>query len=320
MQKGVASPVLSHLGLNLNVGELTCLLGANGSGKSTLMRTLAGIQKPLAGTVYFGDIPLTRIGAKALATKLSLVLTGAPIPGNLTAYALVTLGRYPYTGWLGTLSPEDKEMTQWAMEATGTLAFANKHVGELSDGERQKVMIARTLAQDTSIIFLDEPTAHLDLPNRLEVFHLLKTLAQSSGKAILLTTHELDMALASADQLWLVQPEKGMVCGVPEDLILEGAIEQAFTREGILFDYQSASFKREPSPGKKFHIIGDGLPRLWTQKALERKGYVFSDEKKSDICIEIKQESEKCTWQLKGQESTCGSIKQLLIHIKNIFK
>ena len=320
IQKGETDLVLSRLSLELKKGELTCLLGANGSGKSTLMRTLAGIQKPLSGSIFLGHERLERIKAKILAKKLSLVLPNALVPGNLTAYALVTLGRYPYTGWLGTLSADDKKITQWAMEVTGTLPFANKHMGELSDGERQKVMIARTLAQDTPVIFLDEPTAHLDLPNRLEIFHLLKTLAQDSGKAILLTTHELDMALANADQLWLVQPGKEVVCGVPEDLVLNGVVEQAFIRENILFDYETASFKRKTTQGKKAYVTGNGLPKQWTQRALERKGYVLSNDKNADIRIEVKQEGKAYLWQLNPQEEIYQSIKQLLTTIEKIFK
>ena len=221
--------VLSGLNLGLKQASLTCLLGPNGSGKSTLIRTLTQIQKPLTGSVQLDGSDLSGYSSKDLAKKVSLVLTDRTAPGNLTAYALVSLGRFPYTSWMGTLNARDKELIAQAMEQTGTLAFANRHIGELSDGERQKVMIARALVQDTDIIFLDEPTAHLDLPNRIEIFHLLRELAHESGRAILLSTHEMDMAISHADRLWLVN-ERGIEAGLPEDLVLAGALEKAFIK------------------------------------------------------------------------------------------
>jgi iron complex transport system ATP-binding protein len=161
--------VSESLGLNLWPGQLVCLLGPNGAGKSTLMRTLSGLQPALSGEITIGKTLLSALKPADLAQKLSLVLTERIEAGNLTVSELVALGRTPYTGWLGSLSEADKEKVTWSMQVTDTLLFADRRMNELSDGERQKVMLARALAQDTELILLDEPTAHLDLPNRVEM-------------------------------------------------------------------------------------------------------------------------------------------------------
>lgn len=315
--KNEAKPVLSNLNLSLEKGKLTCLLGTNGAGKSTLMRTIGGIQKPLDGEVFMQGKPILSIDAKTLSKQLSLVLTDRIAPGNLTVYALVSLGRFPYTSWLGTLSQADKDIIFMAMEATGVLEFANKHIGELSDGERQKVMIARTLAQDTEAIFLDEPTAHLDLPNRIEIFHLLRELAVKEDKAILLTTHELDMALANADHLWLINQNQSIDSGLPEDLVLNGALEDAFKRDQLRFDYELGSFKRVSTQAKrKVKLEGDTILKRWTKSALERAGYEIT-QKPSDIEIRISGTLKAPLWHLNYNDTTYKTIQELLIQINN---
>ena len=307
--------VLSGLNLELAEASLTCLLGPNGSGKSTLIRTLTQIQKPLTGTVQLSGQDLGSYSAKALAKKVSLVLTDRTAPGNLTAYALVSLGRFPYTSWMGTLNQSDQELILHAMEQTGTLAFANRHIGELSDGERQKVMIARALVQDTDVIFLDEPTAHLDLPNRIEIFHLLRELAHQSGRAILLSTHEMDMAISHADRLWLVN-EVGIEAGLPEDLVLSGALERAFIKEGLQFDYLKGSFQRSlKAVAPKVTLSGPEILVRWTRNALERKGYQVYDSATTKILISGALGA--ATWQIKGVPTACKNIEELLINIDN---
>ncbi|KYG83888.1 hypothetical protein AWN68_00925 [Roseivirga echinicomitans] len=315
-KKGV-KPVLSNLNLSLEKGKLTCLLGTNGAGKSTLMRTIGGIQKPLEGEVFMQGKPIRSIDAKSLSKQLSLVLTDRIAPGNLTVYALVSLGRFPYTSWLGTLSQKDKDIIFLAMEATGILEFANKHIGELSDGERQKVMIARTLAQDTEVIFLDEPTAHLDLPNRMEIFHLLRALAVDSDKAILLTTHELDMALANADHLWLINQNQTIDSGLPEDLVLNGLLEEAFQRDQLQFDYELGTFKRTSTQKKiKIKLEGDSILKRWTRSALERAGYEVTPDA-SDIEIRISGNLKAPLWHLNYNDTTYKTIQELLIQLNN---
>ena len=280
-QKHVARVVAGNLSLKLNEGELVCLLGPNGSGKSTLMRTLAGVQKPIEGEVLLNGSRLERMSPKEVAKKMSLVLTDRAVTGNLSVYALVALGRYPYTGWMGTLSHDDEKIVRQAIETTGIRRFVTRHISDLSDGERQKVMIARALAQDTPVIMLDEPTAHLDLPNRIEVMRLLKRLAREQRKAVVMSTHELDLALQAADGIWLmnfsVSDASGgaadVVTGMPEALVLDGRLEKAFHRNGFAFDRYSGSFRIHHEPTAIIGLFGDGTEAYWTKRALERLGY-----------------------------------------------
>ncbi len=271
--------VAENLSLGLAEGEMVCLLGPNGSGKSTLMRTVAGVQKPLGGRVTLDGRRLDKLSARETARLLSIVLTDRVMTGNLSVYALVALGRYPYTGWMGNLSPDDEAFVREAIEATGTRALAHRHIGDLSDGERQKVMIARALAQDTPVILLDEPTAHLDLPNRIEIVRLLKRLAWERRKSIVMSTHELDLAIQAADRIWLMSPgDTGpkaveMVSGMPEELVLDGRLEKAFMRKGIEFDRTSGSFRIHNHYRGAIGLVGEGMLAFWTKRALERIGY-----------------------------------------------
>jgi iron complex transport system ATP-binding protein len=268
-QKAIAGP----LNLSVKPGQLICLLGPNGCGKSTLIRTIAGLQPALAGNIYLEDENLLALKPKQLATKLSLVLTDKVRSGNLDVYSLVALGRYPYSGWLGTLTAADEIMVKKAMEATGTLCFADRKLESLSDGEAQKVMLARAIAQDTPLIILDEPTAHLDLPSRIQLMRLLHQLAADTHKTILISTHELDLALQVADRLWLMTADGKLKAGVPEELILDGSFQQAFERDDITFDTSTGTFGMHSSVDKYVMLAADGVAGYWTRRALLRKGY-----------------------------------------------
>jgi iron complex transport system ATP-binding protein len=261
----------------LHAGELVALLGPNGAGKSTLLRTLAGLQAPLAGSVLLQEKDLSALSTTERARQLSIVLTDRIEAGGLTVLELVRLGRHPHTGWLGGLSAHDEAQVQAALVATGTTAFAPRRVDELSDGERQKVLLARALAQDTPIILLDEPTAHLDLPNRVALLRLLHRLARDTQKAILLSTHELDLALQAADRLALLTADGQLHLGTPEDLVLAGTFATAFAREGLAFDAATGTFPLHQSRGPAVRLTGSGPASFWTRRALERAGYTLSD-------------------------------------------
>ena len=274
LAKKTPRPVAQPLRLALWPGELVCLLGPNGAGKSTLLRTLAGLQPPLSGRLDLGGAALTDLSAAARARQLSIVLTDRVEAGNLTVQELVSLGRHPHTGWLGRLSAHDETRVLAALAATGTAGFAQRPVGELSDGERQKVLLARALAQDTPVVLLDEPTAHLDLPNRVALMRLLHRLARQTGKAILLSTHELDLALQAADRVWLLPTDGLLRTGTPEDLVLSGAFAAAFAREGLAFDPATGTFALHAPAGPAVQLVGDGALAFWTRRALEREGLV----------------------------------------------
>ena len=269
--------IASELNFSLRPGELVCLLGPNGAGKSTLMRTLARLQPPLSGQIWLDDRPLDELRPGQLARRLSVVLTERVDVGAMTGYGLVSLGRHPYTGWTGTLSQQDQRTVQWALQAVRAQELADRLLVEMSDGERQKILIARALAQEPHIMLLDEPTAFLDLPRRVEVMDLLRRLAQENHQAILLSTHDLDLALRNADRLWLLSADGALYDGAPEDLILNGAFERVFSAEGVTFDSERGSFHTRQETCGRLLLRGDGLAAFWTRRALERIGYAVQE-------------------------------------------
>ncbi len=268
--------IAKDIDLSLHSGELVCLLGPNGAGKSTLMRTIAGMQSPLSGQITLSDEDITSLDARQLAKRLSVVLTDRPNVGLLNGYALVALGRHPYTDWTGRLSRYDEAVIQWAVDAVDATPLATRPVMELSDGQRQKLLVARALAQESDLILLDEPTAFLDLPRRAEMMRLLRHLAAQTGRAILLSMHDLDLALRSADMLWLMSEGQVRV-GTPEDLVLSGAFEQAFHSEGVTFDRSTGAFRVEQERGRIVAVYGSGVTHTWTRRALKRVGFTVKD-------------------------------------------
>ncbi|GAB4581687.1 MAG: ABC transporter ATP-binding protein [Anaerolineales bacterium] len=270
---GYHHPLAANLTLHLHPARMVCLIGPNGAGKSTLLRTLAGMQRPLAGIVRLGNADLHTIPPLELAKQLAIVLTGRVDAGNLSAYALVALGRHPYTDWLGRLTAHDEQVVQHAMSLTGSVSLASRPIHELSDGERQRVMIARALAQEPKVLLLDEPTAFLDLPRRVELLQLLKRLTRETGCAILLSTHDLDLALRIADSLWLLASDGELSIGLPEELALNGALARVFQGEGVNFDPASGAFKVHQPMCGPISLTGQGLPATWTARALERIGF-----------------------------------------------
>jgi iron complex transport system ATP-binding protein len=286
--KKVNALIAANLNVSLLHGQLVCLLGANGSGKSTLMRTLAGLQPVLAGKILLNRKEISELKSLDLARQLSLVLTERLETGNLTAREVISLGRTPHTGWFGRLTEKDEQQIDQAIAFTDTESLLNRHMNQLSDGERQKVMLARALAQDTNLILLDEPTAHLDLPNRIELMKLLHQLAAETNKAILISTHELDLALQTADRLWLMKKGGELVTGVPEDLILNGSFESVFNKKGFYFDTLSGTFAIQRVPGlKQVFIEGDEKYVFWTAKALQRAGFDVSKNENASCKILI---------------------------------
>jgi iron complex transport system ATP-binding protein len=312
-----AKVVLSDISVELKAGELVCLIGPNGAGKSTLMRTLAGIQPPLAGTVTLMGDDLQTLKPRQLAQRLSVVLTERVDTGMLSAHALVALGRHPYTDWSGALTSDDEAVVQWAIESVGAAHLVGRSVSELSDGERQKIMIARALAQEPAVMLLDEPTAYLDLPRRAEIMQVLRKLARDAGRAVLLSTHDLDLALRSADRIWLLPAGGPLHTGAPEDLVLNGAFEAAFQGEGVEFDLYTGSFRVNSPPAGEIQLTGDGIAAVWTKRALERAGFCVSHHNTgASIGVEVLEPSR---WRLTINTTTCEltSIDALIAALKS---
>ena len=308
--------IASDIKVSLSSGELVCLIGPNGIGKSTLLKTLAGMQKPLAGSVALMGDDIRSLNASERARRLSVVLTGRAQVGLLTGYELTALGRHPHTDWTGHLSAHDDEVVRWAIQAVDAQALAQRRVAELSDGERQKFMIARALAQEPAIMILDEPTAFLDLPRRVEVIRLLRRLASETQRAILLSTHDLDLALRSAHKLWLMSGDNIEV-GAPEDLILSGAFQRTFQSEGVSFDVQSGSFSIERENVGCVTVSGDGLAAIWISRALEREGFVTEMNGSSLLATVTVQDESHYTLTVGDEQKPHTTIAGLLTDLRH---
>ena len=234
--------VSRNIDIALEPGEMAAVVGVNGIGKSTLLRTLAGVQDKLSGSIEINGREQQEYNSRDWAMEVSTVLTEPLTAKNLTVQQLISLGRHPYTNWIGTLSRYDIEIIQQAMEQAGLNELKNKKCYELSDGQLQKVMIARALAQDTRIIFLDEPTTHLDLYHKVQVLKILQRIAHSNGKIVLYTSHEIDLAIQLCDKILIMESGRNTF-GKPQELIEQGCFTNLFPADTIKFDQKSASFK-----------------------------------------------------------------------------
>ena len=233
--------IANDLNLNLTEGKLTTLIGGNGIGKSTLLKTLTGIQKPLQGNVYLNEKDIKNYSTLDLAQNLSVVLTEKLPPSNLTVYEIVALGRQPYTNWIGKLSSIDVLKIENAIQLTGIEDFINKKHYQISDGQLQKVLIARALAQDTPIIILDEPTTHLDLLHKISVFKLLKKLCEETEKSILFSTHDIDLAIQLSDDM-IIMMNENCIQDTPCKLIENNTFNNLFVDHNISFDKNKGRF------------------------------------------------------------------------------
>lgn len=293
-------------------GELTCLLGANGVGKSTLLRTLSAFQPKLGGSIYVEGREIETYRDKELARIIGVVLTEKPDVQNMTVRELVSLGRSPYTGFWGTCSTRDYEIVDEAIAMTGITELTHRMVSTLSDGERQKVMIAKALAQQTPVIYLDEPTAFLDFPSKVETMQLLHRICHETGKTIFLSTHDMELALQTADTIWLMDRGKGITTGTPEDLSLDGSLASFFARKGISFDPQTGLFRVDNDITSRIGITGpEGPRRNMAVKALRRYGIEAAEgDTGSTTTIEVTD----CGFVVRsnGTETTAATIGEML--------
>lgn len=265
--------VLERVSVSVTSGELVCLLGPNGIGKSTLMRTLARMQPALWGTVELGGAALDSLSGAELARRLGVVLTERVSVESLRVCQVVELGRYPYSGWLGGLNAHDHEVVSWALESVGASHLSDRDFARISDGERQRVMVARALAQEPVLLILDEPTAFLDVPSRVELMGLLRRLTRDGALAVVASTHDLELALRTADVIWLLMPGGEVITGAPEDVIASGAIATAFEGRQIRFDAEERSFRWLTGERGFARIEGRGFSADMAKAVLEREGY-----------------------------------------------
>jgi iron complex transport system ATP-binding protein len=284
---GQSIPLFEKLNLTLYAGELVCFMGPNGIGKSTLIRTIAGLQKRIDGSIYI------HANNSGLQQQIAVVLTDKVTTPAMTVYELVTFGRYPYLNWNVSLQKDDIRIIEEAIDQVNIRNIISKKLYQLSDGQLQMVMIARALAQTTPIILLDEPTAHLDLNNRVEIMRMLRNLARKTGKAILISTHELDLALQTADYIWLAGHQKNIITGIPEDLVLNGSFDDIFRFKG--FDLKTGKVKHDVNRSRTIQLNGSGSEYLWTKNALERNGFQIVAHN-GDATVSIETNNKACVW------------------------
>ena len=311
----------SDICAGINSGELTCLLGANGVGKSTLLRTLSAFQPKLSGEIRIQGKEIGSYTDKQLSKVISVVLTEKCDIRNMTSVELIGLGRSPYTGFWGTLSKEDKEVVDHAINLVGISHLAHRMVHTLSDGERQKVMIAKALSQETPVIFLDEPTAFLDFPSKVEMMQLLHQLSRQTDKTIFLSTHDLELALQIADKIWLMDKVNGVTIGTPEDLSLDGTLSSFFARKGIVFDLETGLFRVNNEYTSQIRIVGHGQKYAMVRKALQRNGILANRNVESDVYIEtgdLKGDGTFVLHPVNGEAVTVQTIDELLAEIVKI--
>jgi len=253
-------------------GEFIAVIGHNGTGKSTLLRTLAGIGKKLGGRIMINGRDTSVLSRKEFASFVGYVSTEQINAHNMKVYDLVALGRFAYTNWMGSITVADKRVILDSIDKVGLSDFAFRNIGELSDGERQRAMIAMVLAQDTRLLIMDEPTAFLDIKNRYEIIHLLQSLTASGEKTVILSTHDLQLSLGEADKIWFLG-DGDFDEGAPEDLVLKGKFDNIFGSSQIRFRKSDGNFYPVRDENGNACVHGEGLTKQWTIRAMKRLGF-----------------------------------------------
>lgn len=292
-------PLVSKVDLSAGAGEMIALVGRNGTGKSTLLRSVLGLVPFLEGECLVGEVPFIKYDVKRRAKLISFVSTGfAGIP-SITVRELVSLGRMPHTGWWGRLEEKEKQQVERAIVEVGMIQHAERQVDQLSDGERQRVMIARAFVQDTPVILLDEPAAYLDIPNKYELIRILSQF-RDGGKTIIFSTHDLETAMMYADKFWVIEGGK-IHEGAPEDLGLTGLFGRLFQTSGISFDAETTRFRIESSARGTIRLYGEpGSALQWTMHAMQRLGFEVSG-KEGSVSVEVTTDAQGPAWRVSGQ-------------------
>jgi iron complex transport system ATP-binding protein len=296
-------------------GELIAVIGRNGVGKSTLLRTLAGLQPVLSGELLIDGRKISDYTRVQLSEKVGYISTEIVKVSNMTVYDLVSQGRFPYTGWFGKIGKNDDRVIIESVEKTGLKDLVHRPVNQLSDGERQRAMIAMVLAQDANLMVMDEPTAFLDISAKFDILHIMHELASRRGKTILFSTHDLGMAVSQADKIWLLRDD-GMRSGSPEDLMLEGAFDSLFDASKVKFNMEDGTFRIRSNEKGVVRVAGTGQEKFWTEKALVRAGYRIARSGETPIIEVI--DSPSIKWRVKTDllSEEFGSVYDLINWIR----
>ncbi|MCC0648500.1 ABC transporter ATP-binding protein [Clostridioides sp. ZZV15-6598] len=264
--------VVSDINIEVKNGEILCLLGSNGAGKTTILRSLSKLITPIKGEIYLNDADINHISRKTLSKKMALVLTNRLLGDLMTVQDIVNMGRYPYTGFFGNLSKKDLMMVDDSLESVNALHLKKRYFDELSDGEKQKVLVARALVQEPEIIILDEPTTHLDIKHRLELMNILKKLSKEKSISVILSLHEIDIALKSCDKVALVKNNKVIAYGQPEDMVDENMINSLYELDDKNFNSLLGAVEISNKSKNEVFIIGGGGKATPIYRAFTKRG------------------------------------------------
>lgn len=312
--------VYGPISLSISRGEIIAIVGRNGIGKSTLLRTLAGLQPPISGSIEVNGQPLLALHRKTRAKSISFVPSDSVMVPNLTVKEFVALGRFPFKSWNDSFTETDWNAVHMAISLVGINHLTEKDITEVSDGERHRSMIALALAQNTEIILLDEPTAFLDLPNKFEMVRLLAQLAHNEGKSIIYSTHDLQVAIHEADTIWMML-DSGLVSGAPEDLIISNQFDDLLHNTNVVFDSSLGVFKNKRITSREITLEGEGTQAEWTQRMLERIGFSAHQSNQYKLRVVCKTYNGSRLWEVfehKNFVATATSLKELANLLKDI--
>ncbi|MEI6277111.1 MAG: ABC transporter ATP-binding protein [Prolixibacteraceae bacterium] len=319
-RSSASAVVKSDVSLKAFGGEMVGLLGSNGIGKSTLLRTISGFQLPLSGELLIHGRSASDYTPVELAREMSFVSTEIVRVSNLTVREMVGLGRFPYTNWFGQLDGKDHQIINEAIHQVGLSGYENRLINRISDGERQRAMIARALAQDTKIMILDEPTAFLDISNKYEIVRILHKLAEEHGKCIIFSTHELNTALSMADRIWLMLNDR-VIDGIPEQVASDGYFEALFSNNPhLFFDSDKCDFRVRKESKGRIRLTATENELSWATKALERLGFdvITKDDTSGIPEIQVHQLDHGWLLSYSGKLIEIGSLGELCREVKNI--
>lgn len=299
-------PLLTDLSVDLSGGEFICLIGVNGSGKTTLLKSLGGLHPPLAGRVTLGGETVSSLSLKALSSLRSISLTDSYQSANLTVAEFISQGKWQSFNWQGKLPADDENLIKEISTSLQLTSFLHLPIYQLSDGERQRAVLARALVQDCQVILLDEPLSHLDPIYRHQLMDDMRSICHSQGKGIIITTHDWELALAYADTLWWITDDQALVCGGPEDLILNGFISQQLQHTPLQLELASGKLSLPKKLAHPVHVQGAPIPLFWTQQGLRKIGIQALHRRDLPIRIYIHAAEHHHTWELhspKGEKS-----------------
>lgn len=270
--------LLNNINKSVYEGEMIALTGRNGTGKSTLLRTISGLQAPLGGNIFIKGRKIKEFSRIDMAREVGYISTEPLKVPDMRVYDMIALGRFPHTGWFGRIDHESHIKIIESAERAGISSFIHRPLNELSDGEYQRAMIARVIAQDSSVLFLDEPTAFLDIRSKFEILSLLYDLSRKRMRTIVFTTHDIETAAGISDRIWLLL-DGSIIEGAPEDLYLSGHIEHLFRSSIVDIEFKNGGFHLRKQTSGRVIVAGEGIIKFWTERAMERIGFEPCNEK-----------------------------------------